>query len=1212
MSLSFQKAQKQLLLIVLLFICSGKLIFGQIPLNDDAINATTIVLDAQQSYCSVEAVLTTAAATADGIRPSGWGNRDYVNVWYKFSPAANGVANITVKNGGSYGTMGFMMLSLHRLDGTELSSVGRTTRRNNVGLVVSGLNPEDEYLINVAAQDRNNGPGTFTLCVNDQPDYDYKSAAMPLTMDVDGDYCSANEEFSTLDATPDEATPANWTQNPNQNVWFQFTPDDSGIANIKVKRGNGFGSAGFLRVALWNDNNEEVGSGEESVRYSNTGLLATGLDSDKTYYISVDALSRTTGPGTFTLCIQNELDNDFKEGAMEIVLDAQGRYVSADAEFTNAGATADGIQPVNWVQAPNQNVWFKFKPASNGMAEIQVKSDGDHGTMGYVMMAVFREDNTELASASNELRKQDMGLLLEGLDPEQFYFISVDAMAKNNGPGSFSLEINSNASFDYQEGAIELLLDGTENYCSANAEFSNTDATPDGVRATNWTEGPNKNVWFRFKPASNGRANIVLKRGGDYGTMGFAMMALYNNEGTEIASASNDIRHKNLGLLVEGLNDDLEYFISVDILNKTVAPGTFSLCIKNEVTSDYLADPVEISLDASGNYLSANEEFTTEGATGDGPTFQTWTEEPVNNVWFRIAPETDGQLDVEVMRGGNKGDGAYFRMGLIDSEGHEMGSEGSEAISPVNSMSVLDLKGGEEYFLTVDNRSQGNRSGTFTLAMSFVDANCIKSPVLYLDDTGGALLTEEDVVGANCSWPCPSGECTRTISQTQFDCENLGDNVVTVTGEDAQGNTYVEEVTVQVIDNIAPNLVVIAGGNFALGEDGTRTFDIEEIIALGPGGVSEPTPQPYPSPGNEDDAINNGSDWTLSTSDNCGITEMGFIGRNTFTCDDVGQPLIITVYVKDQSGNQTTATTEITVFARNFEVLYNAEVTLALDETGNAVLTPEMVDNGTTSDCGTNAITLSLSRTEFSCEDLGAQTVEFSAKRPRMGSQTRQVTVNVVDQMAPIVVTQDLNIAVAQGESVDLSPQDFLVLFSRDGNYTRDNCTLNPAGYWDEFDLDVSLPLTVGSVGVYNMNIEVNDRINNSPYRTTWGSATLTVTTSPYDCTNELWAIKSGDWDDPTTWSATEGGPPANYIPCAQTVVHISGHSVTFNQPGSLRMAKRIEMTGVSEDISTGLSVRGGTLNVKDEIVGSGEGLSFKVASESRLRVVKSPFVIGF
>lgn len=1200
-----------MLLIVLLFICFTKSAFSQTPVNDDAINATTIAFDAQDSYCSGEAVFTTVGATADGVRPDAWGNRNYFNVWYKFTPADNGVANITVKNGGSYGTMGFMMLSVHRLDGTEVSSVGRTTRRNNAGLVVTGLDTNSEYLINVGAQDRNNGPGTFTLCVNNQPNYDYKSEAMLLTMDGNGDYCSVNEEFSTLDATPDEATPANWTQNPNQNVWFQFTPDANGIANISVRRGNGFGSAGFLRVALWNDNNEEVGSGQESVRYSNTGLLATGLDSERAYYISVDALSRATGPGTFSLCIQNDLGFDFKDEAMEIVLDAQGSYVSANAEFTNAGATADGIQPTNWIEAPNQNVWFKFKPASNGMAEIQVKSDGDHGTMGYVMMAVFREDGTELASASNELRKQDMGLLLEGLDPDEFYFISVDAMAKNNGPGSFSLEINSNASFDYQEGAIELVLDGGEDYCSANAEFSNVDGTPDGIRPANWTEGPNKNVWFRFKPASNGLANIVLKRGGDYGTMGFTMMALYNNEGMEVASASNDIRHKNLGLLVEGLDPDLEYFISVDVLNKTVAPGTFSLCIKNEITSDYQAEPVDISLDASGNYLSANAEFTTEGATGDGPTFQTWTEEPVNNIWFKIRPETDGHLDIEVMRGGNKGNGAYFRLGLIDSEGLEMGSEGSEVISSVNSMSVSDLKAGEDYYLTVDNRSQGNRFGTFTLAMSFLDADCIKSPVLSLGSNGGVGLTEADVVGANCSWPCPTGDCTRTLSKTTFTCSDIGSNIVTVTGEDADGNTYVGEVTVQVEDNEPPFLRVVSGGNYALDQDGTRTFDPFDLIVSG--GISEPVPNPEPTPGSDNGSVDNWSEVAPLLSDNCEIAEVGFIGRSTFTCADVGELQTVTIFARDVNGNETIASTQIGILSRDVVVTYNSEITLPLDETGNAILTTEMVDNGTTSLCDGNDLVMALSKSEFTCEDLGETMIEFQVTSYNRPTEIRQVTVTVVDQMAPIVVTQDLNIAVAQGEFIDLYPQDFLVLFSRDGNYTRDNCTLNPAGYWDEFDLDVSLPLSVGSVGSYNMNIEVNDRlINNAPYNTTWGTATLTVTTSPYDCTNELWAIKSGDWDDPSTWSATEGGPPANYIPCAQTTVYISGHSVTFNQPGSLYMAKKIEMTGVGEDISTGMSIRAGTLNVKDEIFGAGEGLSFKVTPEARVRVVKPPFVVGF
>src|SRR5690606_39636654 len=47
------------------------------------------------------------------------------------------------------------------------------------------------------------------------------------------------------------------------------------------------------------------------------------------------------------------------------------------------------------------------------------------------------------------------------------------------------------------------------------------------------------------------------------------------------------------------------------------------------------------------------------------------------------------------------------------------------------------------------------------------------------------------------------------LSQTSFDCSNIGDNTVTLTVTDNNGNTSTCEATVTVEDNVAPNAICV-------------------------------------------------------------------------------------------------------------------------------------------------------------------------------------------------------------------------------------------------------------------------------------------------------------------------------------------------------------------------------------------------------------------
>ncbi len=74
------------------------------------------------------------------------------------------------------------------------------------------------------------------------------------------------------------------------------------------------------------------------------------------YYISVDNYPGRTG--SFTLCVDDEVDYDFMEGAKVVPHTADWR--SADAEYTTRNATPDRDKGDCWNTDENSNRWFTF------------------------------------------------------------------------------------------------------------------------------------------------------------------------------------------------------------------------------------------------------------------------------------------------------------------------------------------------------------------------------------------------------------------------------------------------------------------------------------------------------------------------------------------------------------------------------------------------------------------------------------------------------------------------------------------------------------------------------------------------------------------------------------------------------------------------------------------------------------------------------------
>jgi hypothetical protein len=230
--------------------------------------------------------------------------------------------------------------------------------------------------------------------------------------------------------------------------------------------------------------------------------------------------------GTFSLCIDNEVDYDFKSKAVDLT--DMDNWCSGDAIYDNTFATADQSQGSCWTGTTNKNVWFKFT-ASTGFIKVLVKTGGVYGTMQRQQVAVWTAAGTEVACTKWVANQGTITLQTDALSIGNTYYISVDDDLVS---GTFSLCVDDSINYDYKAGAV--LLTDKNNWCSGDAIYDNTFATADQSQGSCWTGATNKNVWFKFQ-AGTSFIKIQVKTGSVYGTMQRQQVSLWTAAGAEVA-----------------------------------------------------------------------------------------------------------------------------------------------------------------------------------------------------------------------------------------------------------------------------------------------------------------------------------------------------------------------------------------------------------------------------------------------------------------------------------------------------------------------------------------------------------------------------------------------------------------------------------------------------------------------------------------------------
>jgi hypothetical protein len=369
-------------------------------------------------------------------------------------------------------------------------------------------------------------------------------------------------------------------------------------------------------------------------------------------------------------------------------------------------------------------------------------------------------------------------------------------------------------------------------------------------------------------------------------------------------------------------------------------------------------------------------------------------------------------------------DGSNDACGLSSTDLSQTSFDCGDVGSQTVTLTVTDLNG-----------NSSTCTSTVTVEDNIAPEALCEDVTVQLDAFGNGALSAEQVDGGSGD---PCNVSSLSLSQTSFDCEDVGSASVELTVTDLNGNSSTCTANVTVVDNVAPQ---------ALCEDVTVQLDAS-------GNASLTAAQ-----------VDGGS------SDACGIASHS-LNATGFDCGDIGtQPITLTVV--DNNGNSNSCTATVTVADNVAPQALCQDLTVQLDDFGEGFLTAGQVNDGSNDAC--QIATLSLDKTEFSCDDVGAPTVTLTATDVNGNSSSCTANITVEDNIAPVAQCQDLTIQLGMNGSASITVADI-------ENGSTDACGVSGLA------LDITT-FGIADVGDNTVTLTVTDDNDNSSTCT----ATVTV-----------------------------------------------------------------------------------------------------------------------
>ncbi|MEQ8706255.1 MAG: PQQ-binding-like beta-propeller repeat protein [Phaeodactylibacter sp.] len=295
------------------------------------------------------------------------------------------------------------------------------------------------------------------------------------------------------------------------------------------------------------------------------------------------------------------------------------------------------------------------------------------------------------------------------------------------------------------------------------------------------------------------------------------------------------------------------------------------------------------------------------------------------------------------------------------------------------------------------------------------------APVVMLDAAGNGTLAADALAAGNSTDNCSVSESSPA---TNFSCMDVGTQTVVLTATDGI-NSVMADCMVTVEDNVPP---------MAICQNVTVQLDAN--------GNGSTTPA----------AVNNMS------SDNCGIASLA-LDVMDFTCTDVG-PNTVTLTVTDVNANPVTCTATVTVEDNVTPMAICQNLTVQLDANGNGSTTPAAVNNMSSDNCGIASLALDVM--DFSCADVGPNTVTLTVTDVNGNSTTCTATVTVEDNIAPTAFCLNTTVELKPDGTYTLQESDVY-----DAANSTDNCSISSVSFpgvtytCDDAGLDFPVMVTI-------------------------------------------------------------------------------------------------------------------------------------------------------
>ncbi len=264
------------------------------------------------------------------------------------------------------------------------------------------------------------------------------------------------------------------------------------------------------------------------------------------------------------------------------------------------------------------------------------------------------------------------------------------------------------------------LLSNLNEWCSANAAYS-TKETESEQPFTKCNSNPLRFAkWFKFQ-ATRSSIEIKVKIGNSEGSMLFPYISLRDESLNELTCLKHINEQEDIVLYYSELTPGRTYYFSVNNHNNSKYAGTFTLCVSDEESNNFIGGAVNLwNLD---DWCSEKAEFTTLAATPDGKTPSCIPKGPNFNTWFKFQAGNPA-IELSVKSGGSFGTCKFPILTLWDETMAELACNNKKGEISDASVQYRGLTKGKTYYLSVDHIYNDKYQGSFTLC-----AREEKSPV---------------------------------------------------------------------------------------------------------------------------------------------------------------------------------------------------------------------------------------------------------------------------------------------------------------------------------------------------------------------------------------------------------------------------------------------------------------------------------------------------